>query len=182
MDTFIRCLENHQCRLIISGKSNAFYRYFNDMSICSKNALERNPARIISNPQIPQTILEEQKLYLVWLWTKDEILFHIKDRDCDFYLVDAPFKFTGAVAMRKSYYMRETLTNFALTFQESGLEGALKRKYAQPSFCNARSPSSEIEEGFALRTVFYLYISAIFISVTAFVIECAFVLWRNRNC
>lgn len=179
--TLIQCLEENRCKLIMPSLTHSYYLQLTAPgSIISdrvNKAFEYNPVIIMPQEKIPQAILKETQVYLVWLWNKQGALYDTNgNEDCSYYIVNTPMKKESAFAVRKgaSMLLRD-LSSAALAFQETGLSQELMRKYEGGKMCEEDEEDvySSIEDGngiYGMRTIFYLYCMG---SACAVVVFCA---------
>lgn len=179
LPTFVTCLEQGQCQLIMPSVAMSYYQLLtesgNELSARVTKALQWNPVILKPQQEIPKAILDEQSKYLVWLWVKEGVHYDTRgNENCSFYIVDTPFKDLGAFPMRRGSPLVERLSKLALAFQEKGLELALRQKYERPVSCDLGATRSWAEEGhglYSVRTIFYFYAIGLCVAIGVFAAE-----------
>lgn len=146
-ETFVECLEQGRCRMIQNSLSASSIQSLTGIETEFGRRIQatwkKRPVLIKAIPDIPQTILDEKNLYLVWITDKADFDKAAQNgENCKFYAIEAPYKEIWAFPIRKKSPLRQIFNKAAGLFQENGIAGALLAKYGTLA-CNRENSKSE---------------------------------------
>lgn len=175
LESFVDCLAEDRCRMIAPSKSFSFLQLLTSTENLGSrvlDAIKRHPIEISPEEEIPKRILQEKDHFLVWPGSSTTLLYHIrKYGDCDFHIVEAPYKVFGAFPLRKNSTWLPLLNGLAAPFHESGLGTVIHAKYEKRSVCSGFRKKDTFVRFASLRTLFLWYGCGILASAAVLVGE-----------
>lgn len=148
LETFVKCLEAKQCRMITYALSSTQVQSFisseSDQGRRIRETVKERPVIIKPIETIIDHILAESKQFLVWII--DKALFDRfagRDRDCKFYIVNTFETEPWTFPIRKKSPLKKYLNQGAAMFRECGIARAIAKRHqndwsvCDPSFKEA---------------------------------------------
>lgn len=137
LETFVRCLERHECKIITPWLTISDIQElsgFEQLGERFENTKISNPILLASADEIPQKILEENEVFLVNIGPRKTRMQWIQgNKNCSYYVVKIPFQQFSSFPVRKNSTFLRKLNKVSEIFQERGLDKAMDRKYFSDS-------------------------------------------------
>lgn len=186
LESFVTCLEENRCRMIQPTLSLSYLQYLtaeeSELGRRIQATWKEKPVVLESTLDIPQSILDEKKLNLVWITSKfgfDQMTKN--NKDCKFYTVDTPCKEIWAFPMRKNSSLLPKINQLALLFQENGITQSLQSKYVGIETCDQKVQVNLSDFESSNAAIFYIYCLCVFVAVIILGAEIGFYKYKPKT-
>lgn len=182
--SFVDCLTEDKCRVITPTLSYSTIQLIQYPGAIQSqritDAFNKNPIEVLEREKIPDRILMEKNIFLVWPALKG-VFYRVtgNNKGCQFYTVPAPFKDLGAFAVRKeNKSLLAKFNRMAEMLRESGLADHIESLSSMNNGvlpeCKQQTLTVNKTEHINLRSmenIFIFYFTGVAIGLGAFAVE-----------